>query len=165
MISTIQEMDHAVRMAFGVSSATYGYDPSCLPSQGILHGNSAGPSAWFAIGSNLLHLMEAAGFGYREWTLICRRVLRIISFAFVDDNDLVHVNNSSGVSTDTLIEEAQSMISWWHGLLRATGGDLAPEKSYWYLVELHWKNGRWQYKTIEDTPGDLWLPGSHAPIE
>ena len=67
-------------------------------------------------------------------------VLRITSFAFVDDNNLVHANNPPSVSTDTLIDEAQAMISRWHGLLCATGNDLAPEKSYWYLVELHWKN-------------------------
>ena len=64
-----------------------------------------------------------------------------------------------------LIDEAKVMVLRWHDLLHATGGDLAPEKSYWYLVELHWKNGRWQYKTMDDAPGDLWLPSSPAPIE
>ena len=111
MIATIQEMDHAVCTAYGISAATYGYDQSRLPPQGILQGNRVGPSGWFAIGSDLLHIMEAAGFGYREWTIICHWVLRIISIAFVDNNDLVHMNNSLGVSMDMLIDEAQAMIS------------------------------------------------------
>ena len=158
-------MDHAVRTAFGVSLATYGFDPTRLPPQGILQGNGAGPAGWFAMRSDLLHIMEADGFGYCEWTLICRHALCIISSAFVDDNDLVHSNNSPGVSTDSLIDKAQAMISRWNGLLCVTGGDLAPEKSHWYLVELFWKNGHWQYKTVDDSPGELWLPGSLSPIE
>ena len=64
IIKTIQEMDHFVRTAFGVSTDTYGFDPACLPVQGILQGNGTGPAGWFAIGSDLLHIMEAAGFGY-----------------------------------------------------------------------------------------------------
>ena len=89
----------------------------------------------------------------------------IVCFAYVDDNDLVHANNSPGVSTADLINDAQIMVSHWHGLIRATGGDLAPEKSYWYLVALHWKNGQWQYHTVDDDPGIIWLPGSLVPIE
>ena len=57
------------------------------------------------------------------------------------------------------------VVSRWHGLLWATSRDLAPQKSYWYLVELHWKSGQWHYKTVKEAPGELWLPGSLSPIE
>jgi hypothetical protein len=57
------------------------------------------------------------------------------------------------------------VVNKWHGLLSATGGDLAPEKSYWYLVELKWKQGKWMYTTVEESPGELWLPGAVDPIE
>ena len=125
MIETIQEMDHHVRTAFGVSDDKYGYDPFSLLGQGVLQGNGTGPAAWFAISSVILSLMKAVGFGYRKWTLIHRRALVIVSFAYVNDNDLVHANNSPGVMTPDLIDEAQIMVSRWHGLNQATGGDLA----------------------------------------
>jgi hypothetical protein len=78
--------------------------------------------------------MRDAGYGYKEWTLIRGHTIQIASFAFVDDTDLVHANNAPSISTDDLMTEAQLMVEKWHGPLRATGGDLAPEKSYWYLL-------------------------------
>jgi hypothetical protein len=158
MIEMIQEMDHHVCTAFGVSQGSYGHDPSKLPTQGILQGNGAGPAGWFAISSVLIDAMRDAGYGYNDWSLIRKRPFQIVSFAFVDDTDLIHVNNEEGITTNELIDEAQLMVAKWHGLLRASGGDLAPEKSYWYLVELQWKNGRWQYKTI------CWLNPDSVPI-
>ena len=161
MIETIQEMDHHVRTAFD----QYGYDPFSLPAQGVLQGNGTGPAGWFAISSVILSNMKAAWFSYREWTLIHKQALVIVSFAYVDDNDLVHANNSPGVLNADLINEAQTMVSRWHGLVWATGGDLAPEKNILYLVALHWKNSRWQDCTVDDDPGDIWLPSSLVPIE
>ena len=108
--------------------------------------------------------MKAEGFGIRDWSLIRKRVLELVGFAFVDDTDLVHTSSDPDLSTEDLIEEAQQALNTWHGLIRATGGDLAPEKGYWYLVELHWKNGKWQYRTIADCPGNLWIPGCPEPI-
>jgi hypothetical protein len=47
--------------------------------------------------------------------------------------------------------------SYQHGkdLIKATGGALAPIKSYWYLVEVFWKDGAWRYKTKEEAPGSM----------
>ena len=130
--------------AFGVSEKKYGSDPDKLPAQGMLQGGD-GPAGWFSISSVLFDAMKAEGFGIREWSLIRKRVLELVGFAFVDDTDLVHTSSDPDLSTEDLIEEAQQALNTWHGLIRATGGDLAPEKGYWYLVELHWKNGKWQY--------------------
>ena len=50
----------------------------------------------------------------------------------------------------------QGQIDHWEGGLRATSGALLREdKSFWYMIDYKWKNGKWEYKTIEDTPGDL----------
>jgi hypothetical protein len=165
MVETIQEMDHHICTAFGTSEKSYGHGPSRPPTQGILQGNGAGPAGWFAISSVLIDAMHDAGYGYKEWSIIRGHAIQIASFAFVDDTDLVHANNAPGVSTDDLIAEAQLMVDKWHGLLRATGGDMAPEKNYCYLIKQHWKGGRWKYKTIEEAPGNLWLPGNADPIE
>jgi len=49
----------------------------------------------------------------------------------------------------------QASLTMWHGLLQATGGDLVPDKCFWYLLNFQWANNHWRYKTIEETPGQL----------
>ena len=164
MLATIQAMTHHIRTAFGDSEGYYGNDPNDPPPAGILQGNGAGPAGWAAIAAVLVQEMRKAGFGFSDWTLIRDRAFTITCFAFVDDTDLIHANNDPTVSTAQLIQEAQEALNLWEGLLRASGGALAPEKSYWYLVEVIWKKGRWQYATPHDRPGSLHLPGQPDPV-
>jgi hypothetical protein len=44
----------------------------------------------------------------------------------------------------------------WDGGLTVTGGALEPSKSFWYLVDYTWDNGKWRYKTIQEAPGELY---------
>ena len=162
MIETIQEMEHHIRTAFGDSEGHYGND-NHLPPQGILQGNGAGPAGWFAISTVLIQILKDEGYGYKEWTLIKQRAISITCFAFVDDTDLIHANNDREVPTERLIDEAQSALTLWENLLSCTGGALAPEKSYWYLVNVIPKDGKWTYATAEDNPGQLRLNnGTHV---
>ena len=161
MLETIQEMEHHIRTAFGDSEGFYGSDPNGNPNQGILQGNGAGPAGWSAISSVIIDEMKKAGFGYKQWSVIRKRATTIVCFAFVDDTDLIHANDDPEVSTDELIDEAQVALATWEGLIRASGGALAPEKSYWYLIEVERKRGKWRYKKISDQPGDLYLQNGH----
>ena len=40
-----------------------------------------------------------------------------------------------------VIARLQRAITFWNGILRVTGGDLKPEKCYWYLAKFTWING------------------------
>ena len=160
MLQAIQEMDHYIRTAFGDSDSHYGQENG-VPPQGVLQGNGAGPAGWFCISTLMIRILRDQGFGYKEWSLIRRRALTITCFAFVDDTDLVHATTNPTKPTATLIEEAQTALTLWEGLLRATGGALAPEKSYWYLVEVKLHNGQWQYAKTTDNDYQLYLPGGH----
>ena len=128
MIEAIQAMDHYIRTAFGDSTESYGNDPHRPPQQGLLQGNGAGPGGWFSISSVIIDAMKACGFGYKQWTVISKIAIELVSFAFVDDTDVIHANNDPNVSTEQLIQEAQQAVYHWEGLIRATGGELAPEK-------------------------------------
>ena len=75
IITTIQEMEHFVRTAFGDSSQGYHSKNAASPLQGILQGNGAGPAGWFGISTVLINLMRQNGFGYKEWTLIKKRAI------------------------------------------------------------------------------------------
>ena len=64
---------------------------------------------------------------------------------------------------ELLVQDTQRALNFWQGGLLATGGTLVPNKSYWYLVEVIYKNGKWTYATQQDRPGQLHLQnGSHV---
>jgi hypothetical protein len=161
----IQEMEHHVCAGFGISEGRYGNSSDKPPAQGVLQGNGTGPAAWFAISSVLIKILCEAGFGHKEWTVIRNRAINIACLAFFDDTDIIHSNQDPFVTSEDLVDEAQRALLLWNGLLRATGGALAPAKGYWYLVEMVRKHGHWQYASPEDTPGVISLPGSLNPID
>jgi len=136
MITTIQQMQHYIRTAFGESEQSYGPNPSGPPPQGLIQGNGTAPAAWSAITAVLVDCMKGEGYGYEAWAPISQRAMTPVCFGFVDDTDLILNNNNPSVTSGNLIDEAQVELSRWEGLISATGGALAPEKSYWYLVEV-----------------------------
>jgi hypothetical protein len=56
--------------------------------------------------------------------------------------------------------EMQAVVDRWEGGHRATGGALVPSKSYWYLLDFVWSNGKWSYRSITDRPGDIYIQDS-----
>ena len=159
MLETIQEMEHHIRTAFGDSTDFYGNDSDRPPPQGILQGNGAGPAGWSAIAAVLIKLMREHGYGYETWTLIRDRAVTLVCFAFVDDTDLIHAITDRSIPTTQLLAEAQEALYLWEGLLKATGGALAPEKSYWYLIEVIRTNGKWGYAPASQNPYEMYLQG------
>jgi len=164
MITTIQQMQHYIRTAFGESERSCGPNPSGPPPQGLIQGNGAAPAAWSAITAILVDCMKGEGYGYEAWAPISQRAMTLVCFGFVDDTDLTLNNDAPGVTSADLIDEAQLELSTWEGLLSATGGALAPEKSYWYLVEVG-PDGKYISKAKQ--PGSLFLfnNGQPATIE
>jgi len=53
-------------------------------------------------------------------------------FTFVNDTDLIVMDDTNEETKVTL--KMQNSLQLWHGLLQATGGDLVPEKCFWYLI-------------------------------
>lgn len=119
----------------------------------MLQGNGAGPASWASIAAILADTMKSEGFWFESWSLIRQRALAITCFAFVDATDLIHANNDPEVDSKILIQQAQKGLFFWEDLIQVTGGDLAPQKSYWYLIEVVRKNGRWTYASEKDVPG------------
>ena len=161
IIEAIQSLKHYIRTAFGDSKWYYGADPNKPPLQGLLQGNAMAPPGWLAVSTVITKAMKQEGFGYDTWSMTGNRAITSVAFKFVDDSDLAISDDS--VDAETLILKAQRMLHTWEGLLEATGGALAPHKSYWYLVDVVYCNGAWQYKTKDETPGEmfLWNGGDH----
>jgi len=84
----------------------------------------------------------------------------LAGLAFVNDTDLI-VNNPSN-EVDQVSKKMQQSLSTWHGLLHTTGGELVPDKCFWYLIDFKWVNKQWLYKQKKELPGQLSIEQSQA---
>ena len=50
---------------------------------------------------------------------------------------------------------AVMVVEHWAGGVRATGGAIVAEKSYWYLIDFEWKGNRWHYRKKDSMECDL----------
>ncbi len=157
MFGTLAQVDHYVRTNFGDSKASY----ACfeIPFQGVYQGNGAGPGIWMLVSIPIINMLKAAGFGFKVTNVMSKEQFAFVCYAFVDDTDLVHSSSEDSPMDDygmtDIIQEMQSVVDTWEGGLRASGGALVPSKSYWYLIHFQFKNNKWRYASIEDTPGNL----------
>jgi len=78
-------------------------------------------------------------------------------FSFVEDTDLI-VSDWEDKGTN-LASQMQLSLQMWHGLLCVTGGDLVPDKCFWYFIDFQWHQQQWRYKSIHDLPGRLTVTG------
>jgi hypothetical protein len=135
LFSTIREMKHFIRTAYGDSRDFYHQQD--VPFHGILQGNGAGPTIWAMVSSPLLDRMREKGHGIKIES--SEGTITIPAFAFVDDTDLVQDNEG-----DEGIESTQHAVSEWEDALRATGGLLVPHKCKFFVVAHEWANDKWK---------------------
>jgi hypothetical protein len=156
MFSTLQQMKHHVKTAYGTSQQSYG--SIHIPLQGVLQGNGARPEIWLLISSPLINMMlRTQGFGFQSSNILSNESYTFACYTYVDDTYLIH--NGNGTTTNQIISDMQRMLDHWAGCLRATGGALVPAKSYWYVIDFKWNQRKlnWEYKSIAELPGFLIL--------
>ncbi len=160
MFGTLQDIEHYISTAYGLSD--HGYGAIDIPLQGIGQGNGAGPSIWLLITIPLINMLRDAGFGFRSTTPISGTSYRFACYTFVDDTDTVHSIEDPSATYPEVVQEMQNAINTWEGGLRATGGALSAAKSYWYLLSMEWSQPkqRWQYQSIDVTPAQLTICGN-----
>jgi hypothetical protein len=106
------------------------------------------------ISSTLLDVLLSKDFGLNMLSPISNIKLSFVGYSFVDNTDLLQSNGDNSTNTVIRLQEA---IDTWEGVLKATGGALGPDKSYWYLVSFKWCNGKWFYTPVTDTPATLFM--------
>jgi hypothetical protein len=156
MLGTLHQMRHHIKTAYGVSPQNYG--SLQLPLQGVLQGNGAGPAIWMLISIPLIKMLRTQGFGFKSTNILTDENYHFACYTYVDDTDLVHNGTPSSTSPE-IISDMQRMLDHCEGGLRATGGALVTEKSYWYAINFSWnhKARLWQYKNKAQLPGTLYL--------
>ena len=149
MFTTIQDMVHTVRTLFGDADQSYGGDTSeyLKPPQGACQGNGAGPAMWAILSSTVFAIMRRQGYGVKFCSALSRELYHLCGFAYVDDSDLIQ----SGSCPMVIAADMQKALGKWEKLMRVNGGVLAPDKSWWYLVEFVWSKGKWTYNDAGET--------------
>jgi hypothetical protein len=145
MFSTLQNLEHTIRTAYGDSEDTYGGDMWVIPMQGVYQGNGAGPLNWAVGSSLLLDIMREEGFGIFYQTSLSAQVIRFVGYAFVDDTDLVQTGKDGSETGLEILEQMQAGVNLWEGIIDATGGALSVKKSRWWLR--HRRNSRSFFRT------------------
>ena len=74
--------------------------------------------------------------------------VHLVGGAFVDDTYLVEAMARDDPFRMVTVERVQSGLDQFVGKIRATGGDIHPDKCWWYLIDFFWKDGKWHYADI-----------------
>ena len=82
-----------------------------------------------------------------------------VCYAFFDDTNVIHSASSTATPGERIIAEMQVVLDRWGGVLRATGGALAPSKSSLSAIDFRWNDYKWVYHAIHDMPGDILITG------
>jgi hypothetical protein len=127
--------------------------------QGAKQGNGAGPTIWAVISAVLIAIMRRHGHGISIISPLTFIAIYVVCFAFVDDTDVVHGGKDVNTPGEEILTDMQSVVDRWEGSVQATGGALVPSKSYWYLLDFVWTQGKWKYKSIQAMPGDITIRG------
>ncbi len=80
--------------------------------------------------------------------------MKTCGFAFVDNSDIIASSGYGNNPTHTL-EKMQQAIDCWQGVAKSTGGALELSKSWWYLIQFKWTNGKWDYKSRNNMVEDI----------
>ena len=164
LIKVLQEADHHMKTGFGRSERVYGNET--VPHQGSGQGNGLGPTLWTLISTKLIAMMLAKNHGVQLLSATTVTLICIVCFSFVDDTDLpvAGERHSTGESIAPLF---QSALDRWAGGLTVTGGELAPEKLWCYLVDFIWTGTKWRYRSIAEMPAEFTLTdkdGNRHPL-
>lgn len=170
-IATILGMQHRVRTRYGDSDDYYGGDKWNTKPHGCGQGNGYGPALWACISSPLLHIMRNKGYGTKLRQPITRFLLHLAAFAFVDDTDIIQTEdrgddivNNATLQADDLFRETQSAVDTWSSILRATGGDLEPSKTFCVPILHQWKGAQSTLLAQTDDKLQIYIKSSNNQL-
>ena len=136
MIKTIQFMQH--HFCTSHRDSTICLDkPLLVPCyQGILQGNGATPTTWVLISTPLLNMLRDAHKGGWFTSPITKYHSHIVRYVYVDDMDLIAMNNNGIYLTDDkTMKDMQEAINIWEGGLKATCDTIVPAKNWIYPID------------------------------
>ena len=124
-------------------------------------GSCAAPAIWTAILDTILWSVSAK-YTAMEITSPTGKTTRRLGDAYVDDTALMVASNHQ--ERDIRIQEIEATTHMQHiaqdfeRKLFTTGGALALQKCFWYLISWKWaEDGSARMKTIQEFPSEIYL--------
>ena len=144
MFSTIQNLVHRIRTAFGLSEGSFGGMTSQFkkPPQGMGQGNGAGPTVWSVLSSTVFEELHARQYSTGFCYALSTGLYQLCGFSYVDDCDLL----ADGTTAEEVHTKLQTLLTLWDKLMEVNGAAIAPDKCWWYLVDFVWNAGQWKYR-------------------
>jgi len=105
----------------------------------------------------MFQVMDRADHGILAITAMSLTTLSLVGFAFVEDADLVDGSFDVDIPGEEFIKGFQSAMDRWCGILRATDGMIAPDKSKWFLIDFKWTGSDYVYRSLQEMPGEITL--------
>lgn len=130
MMTTIQNMYHHVKTAFGISEDRVGSPEWELPIAGCGQGNGCGPHQWLAIAIIVTLLSKEYGFGISITDPLIQEVMELLGVTFIDD----HTSFQDGETPEVIVENTNRALEAWRAGIHASGGAINPQKTSWFMV-------------------------------
>jgi hypothetical protein len=109
------------------------------------------PRLWAVVITPILNILKEKGFGCAFIAPFSATHTR-----FSGHTDLA-IAQLHSISHQDVIHLIQDALTTWETGLNATSGAIIPEKTFWFLIDFKWSVGKWQCKTINNTPGNLYV--------
>ena len=157
MFMILQLAHHHTMTAFGVSEEIYA-SITDIPLQGVGQGNGAGPGIWSVVNAPILDMIRNNGGGAVFRTAIGMKLLELVGFSFVDDDDIVTTDDNVQTPGEDLLEKTQASTDLKNSGLHASGGALEPQNKVtynWRLVDWKKTPTEWVPRSINEMPGDI----------
>ena len=169
MFSTIQDLEHKIRTIYGDSATHFGGRKDkrlySVPVSTIGQGNGAGPQIWAIVSTPVLNMLRSEGLLMSYQGALTGTKVSFVGYSFVDDTDL-GICAAHLTEPEQVVSEMQRSLDHWEGGLRATGGAIAPEKTFWYLLNYKWHaDGSWSLKSESECPASLQVKDMHGVMQ
>ena len=107
--------------------------------------------------------MRTMRYGIAFECAVSGEKFKLLGLMFVDDATYFQSSETDDArDVHTKNQAAQTCL---RGLTNATGGALNPSKSFWWLVDFKWHQGKWSFKKTTHLPADLVVRDKHnVPI-
>ena len=123
----LQTVKQKICKAYGDSNLDYGGSFLSKPLQGIGQGNGVEPAIWVEISMVLISIMRQMGYGQYILSALSLSALVMAVFAFVDDTDIIHSANDPHTCPFEVLQQEQTALNTWEGILRSTWGAIGAE--------------------------------------
>ena len=92
-------------------------------------------------------MCKNAGHRMKLLTSITKAPISLMGYLFVDDANIMQGADNINTSKEDLIPNFQEFMKRWNGGIRASGGEVCPNKTEWFLIDFKWNGSDYEYQS------------------